>query len=306
MVSVGLVGASSGIGDSIARAILANPTHTLTIFSRSPQPHFESLGAKVVIINDHSDLSLLTTSLSNANIHTLISTLITPHDPSIMFNVLRAAKAAGVKRFAPSEFALRQEANELFDLYAPKVELWEEARSSGMQITAFRNGLFMDYFAFGSPVKHEGPLKLFPLYVDIEKRSAAIPGDGNQKVTFTRVEDIGKFVESVVSFDEHTQPWFEDSGMAGDELTYNEVIAEAERIVGEKFDVRYVDEEGLKKEIESYTQSGDVGKKFLSQVGLAIARGLGTVEPTLHGVANVKPVKVKELLEKYWGHGDSS
>ncbi|KAF8650211.1 hypothetical protein AX16_005344 [Volvariella volvacea WC 439] len=155
-----------------------------------------------------------------------------------MLNVLRAAKTAGVERSAPSNFSVGKEASKFIDYYAPKFELWEEALSSGMQITAFRNGLFMDYFAFGSPVEREVPLKWFPLFVNVEKRSAVIPGDGSQKVTFTSVEDVGKFVQCAVSFDEHTQPWPEDLEMVGDELTYNEVIAEAERIVGEKFDER--------------------------------------------------------------------
>ena len=54
-------------------------------------------------------------------------------DPQL--DVIEAARVAGVKRFAPSEFA--HGSHEGVDAYQFKVPAWEAVRNSGMQYTRY-------------------------------------------------------------------------------------------------------------------------------------------------------------------------
>ncbi|KAF8997883.1 hypothetical protein BDQ17DRAFT_1209173, partial [Cyathus striatus] len=76
-------------------------------------------------------------------------------------------------------------------------------------------------------------LRMWPLVLDLKERKAEIPGTGEDKVTFTALTDIGKFVSAAVTF----KQWPEELGMSGDTLSYNEVVQKAEEVTGEEFTV---------------------------------------------------------------------
>lgn len=66
------------------------------------------------------------------------------------------------------------------------------------------------------------------MVINVEKCTAEIPGDGEAKVAYTSLEDIGAFVAASLDLPK----WPEIGRMAGDLKSYNEIVALAEAIRG--------------------------------------------------------------------------
>ncbi|TFK33122.1 hypothetical protein BDQ12DRAFT_615860 [Crucibulum laeve] len=298
-IPVVLVGVTSGLGYSIAKALVANSKLSVTLFTRSSEvnPLLEPLikGGATIKQVDYTSIDTLTSALRG--IHTVISTIF-PADLTPTRNLLKAAIAAGVKRFVPSEFAWGEETNAEFDVYNNKKELWDEVRASGLEYTAFRNGLFLDYFAAGAPVGYEeAPLRIAPALLDIGAEKNELPGTGEEKITFTSVRDIGEFVSAAILLEK----WPEELGMAGETTTLNQIVRDAEEIVGRKFEVTYVPAEELRKRANELGATGDRMGRFMCQIKAVLGEGRGEIKPYLNEVTDVKPIGAKEFLKKYWG-----
>jgi nucleoside-diphosphate-sugar epimerase len=167
----------------------------------------------------------------------------------------------------------------------------------GLEHTAFRHGVFMNYFSFGATGCKEQVLKVFPFAVNVAERMATIPGTGDEKITFTTVADVGRFVAAAVELEN----WEPESCMVGEMASYKEIVQMAEGVTGEEFTVTYLGREGLERTVKEKTEAGDVRGRFFPEVMMAIMDGLGEVPATLNKVTDVKPVGIKEFLEKWWG-----
>ena len=112
-------------------------------------------------------------------------------------------------------------------------------------------------------------------------------------MTFTRTQDIGRFVAAALDLDK----WEEDMGMVRSMASYNEVIDAIEKVTGgRKMLVKKNSIQELEKMIEE-----EPAARFFNQVRLKLATGQGTVEPTLNGLfPEIKPLTFEEYLEKYW------
>lgn len=293
MVKVALAGASSGLGLSILQAIRATNKHTLMLLSRHAQPSLSTLGIAVhpVTYTDHAHLVRLL-----RGVHTLISTIAT-FDSSLLTTqlaLLAAAKEAGVKRFAPSEYA--GASNEGVDGYAYKEAVWEAVRASGLEYTRFACGLFMNLFVTGTPRGEEAALaglSRWDFVVNIRAGTADVPGDGEARVTFTESRDVAKFVAASLDLDE----WEEVCGMEGETLTFNEVVILAEKVTKRKFLVKYNTVDQLKEMADA-----DPSARFYNQVRVMIAEGRAEVKPVLNGLCpEVRPWRLEDWLEKWWG-----
>ncbi|TFK34564.1 hypothetical protein BDQ12DRAFT_613316 [Crucibulum laeve] len=298
-ITVVLVGVTNGLGYSIAKALIANPKLSVTLFTRSSEanPLLKPLieGGATIKQVDYTSVDTLASALRG--IHTVISTIF-PVDLTPTRNLLKAAVAAGVKRFVPSEFALTEETNAKLDVYNNKKQFWEEVRASGLEYTAFRNGVFLDYFATGAPVKYEeAPLYIASFILNIGAEKNELPGTGDEKITFTSVRDIGEFVSAAVLLEK----WPEELGMAGETTTLNQIVRDAEEIVGRKFEVTYVPAEEWRKRADEIGATGDWMGRFMCQVKALLAEGKGEIKPYLNEVTDVKPIGVKDFLKKYWG-----
>jgi nucleoside-diphosphate-sugar epimerase len=71
--------------------------------------------------------------------------------------------------------------------------------------------------------------------LDFKGGKATIPGDGNQKVVFTHTRDIAKYVVASLTL-EHWEP---DSRIAGNRLSYLEVVKLAEEVMSKKLEITY-------------------------------------------------------------------
>lgn len=293
MVKVALAGATGGLGATILSAILDTRKHEVIVLSRSPNPSLTAKGVQVrpVSYTDHA-------SLTNAlrGVHTVLSTIGSSNQDETresQLAIIPAAKEAGVKRFAPSEYAIRDYKD--WDFYAGKIPVLEATKASGMEYTQFTCGIFMNYLGTGTPKGETevlSGLRPWNFVINTKAGTADLPGDGNSKLTFTRLQDVGKFVAAALDLDK----WEDEMGMVGSTMSYNEVIDAIEKVTKRKMLVKNNSEVELKKLIKE-----DKGAVFYNQVRLSIAQGKMPVEPTLNKLApEVRPWTVEEFLEKYW------
>ncbi|KAF8586851.1 NAD-P-binding protein [Ramaria rubella] len=294
MVRVAIAGGTGGIGRHIVEAILATKKHTVVVLSRSSSnATVEAWGAQVITV-DFTEHASLVAALQG--VHTIISA-IWSHDTlaTSQIALLNASVEAGVKRFAPSEWAVAAMPNEPIAAYRPKAEVADAVAKSGLEWTIYENGMFMNYFA--SSTKGIGYLKPLKFVVDVENGTARVPGTGDQKVTHTSAEDIGAFVAASLDL----KTWPRRSGMVGETISHNEVIRIAEKLRGRKFEVTYVSEEELRKSLDPNPPTP--WKNFSSEVFLQMLGGRLVCEASLNTLCpQVKPMGVEEFMTKWWSN----
>lgn len=100
-----------------------------------------------------------------------------------------------------------------------------ELRKSDLQWTKFTNGFFLDYYGLPHVKSYLKPLTIA---VDVQNMAAALPGTGNEPVTFSYSFDVANFVAAALDLAE----WPEDSMIIGDKLTFNDLVKLAERARG--------------------------------------------------------------------------
>ncbi|RFU78332.1 isoflavone reductase family [Trichoderma arundinaceum] len=90
---------------------------------------------------------------------------------------------------------------------------------------------------------------------DVEKKEAALLGDGEQPIGFTAMEDVGK---GVVAALQHPEESFgKVLKIASFTKSPNQILAEYEKQLGEKFTVRYVPLDEVKSLEKKYWDEGN-------------------------------------------------
>lgn len=227
--NIAVLGTSSGVATTITAKLRSNPSNAVRILSRSPRPNREN-----VRVVDYGSVSSLSKALEGVD--TIVSFLaIYDYDEDIRVNenVIEAAKAVGVKRFIPCEYIAGDQCNIKIKALKSKPEIRKLAAASGLEYTFIHNGYFTNYFAQGSPKNKDGEgmsgLPGYSLNIDLEKKTARVTGTGDEKIVFTRLEDVASAVAGLVESDEK---WNPDSWVVGDSKSWNEVLDLAKKISG--------------------------------------------------------------------------
>ncbi|KAL6406666.1 hypothetical protein AUP68_09467 [Ilyonectria robusta] len=242
MVNVAIAGGTGGVGRAIVEAIKNDPRHTAVVLSRK-STGAEDLGLPIVEV-DYESVDSLTEVLEKHNINTVISTLAL-HIHGVgeaQLKLIRAAdKSSVTKRFVASSWAVR--AAEHYVKMLPHgyqhVAAYAELEKTNLEWTAFNIGWFLEYF--GMP-HVKTCIQQTTFVVDMAGKSASIPGDGKQKMTFTYSLDVAKFVIAALDLPK----WDRDTIVIGDKMTWEEFVKLAEEARGEKFTVTYDSVEKLK------------------------------------------------------------
>ena len=161
------------------------------------------------------------------------------------------------------------------------------------------NGYFMDYF--GMPHCQSHMLAEIP-YVDIAAAKAAIPGSGHDKVTFTYTKDVAKFVRKLVESDDK---WPTRTLIAGDMVTFNQIVEAAEQARGRKFDVVHDSLQALREgkvtEIPAYRPIYKIfPKEFLLVTGVFAFKG----ELLNEKYPEVRTTKMRDFIMTHWSGRD--
>jgi nucleoside-diphosphate-sugar epimerase len=132
--------------------------------------------------------------------------------------------------------------------------------------------MFMDYMGLPHIPSH---LRNFPWAFDFPSRRAVVSGTGNELITMTYSKDLARFVARLVDEDE----WSEWSFISGSDVTQNQIVAIAEKAIGDKLAVTYDTLEELKAgkatvlfpNEESYGGMDTMG--MMAMLGASVAEG---------------------------------
>lgn len=296
MVKVAIAG-SGGVAHHIIDAILATKKHEVVVLSRSPKAELEKLGCTVIPVS-YNDPSSLEAALQG--VHTVISTIADLPGGvgwvASQLALLDAAKKAGVKRFAPSEFGGRSYPSDVnLPTFGSKLQVQKAVQESGLEFTLFESGMFMNNLATGTP----GLGYLRPeAAVDVEHCSAHLAGDGSAQVVLTRIEDVAAFIAASLDLPR----WPEVSRMTGQLLSFNKIVEIAERVRGKKFDVTYISEEEIEKHLDPNSTTPLANIYWIIMLDLLRTDRLVWSDANLNKLCpEVKPMGVEEFLRTWWG-----
>jgi hypothetical protein len=281
MVTVALAGASTGFGRTMLLTFihLNKGKHNLVLLSRSNQPELVAQGVDVRPV-DYSNHEQLVEALRD--VHTVLSVIGGSEEAmkNGQLALIPACEEAGVKRFAPSEFAGRT--NTGIDLYAGKEDVLNALRKSKLEWTSFQCGLFMSVMATGTPKpmtevgRREGlksgeeealaGLRPWNYIINAKSGTADLPGDGTAPLVLTDMRDISQFVFRALDMEK----WPEVLGMRGAVTSFLEIVQIFERVQGRKWLKKYTPIEELE------TQQDERGKKFYSESTLEAFPELST------------------------------
>lgn len=246
---IAVAGGAGKIGRHIVEGLLEiKQQHNLEIIVLSRSDGSEKIsyaGSSASIIGvDYENQDSIRKVLDEYRIDTVISTIFAISPDGFILsqeNLLRAALSVPTfRRFVPSELAIDSEqVAEVVELYRMKLpilrslEQVKKQHSGSFEHTRFNCGIYMNYLGYGNtkPDGHKahGHLAQFPWVIDLSKRTADVPGDGEKEIVYTRAEDVGKFVAAATQL----EVWDEFNDMAGEVVSINQVIRLCEEACGE-------------------------------------------------------------------------
>jgi nucleoside-diphosphate-sugar epimerase len=308
MPVLAVAGGTGGVGKTIVERLVQEGKFDVIVLSRSiPDKDTISQTVRYVQI-DYNDIVSMTKELERHNVHTIISAvgLLSDEASKSQINLIDAAEKSSVtERFIPSEYSFIQTPDLL--PVDPSIQWWLDAadrlKTSSLKYTRVIPGFFMDYWGMPNAKTNLSP---YTFGIDISSGTAAIPGDGNDVICMTYTYDMATYLVKALDLDE----WPEFSIIVGDQVTYNQLLAMAEEITDKKFIVSY--------DTLDQIQAGDVtvppmpkGIEYpvdeLKETTALVSR------LTVNGVfdlpkenrlsdqfPNVRPITMKEFLEKAW------
>ncbi|KAM0390708.1 hypothetical protein ACHAPZ_011589 [Fusarium culmorum] len=156
--------------------------------------------------------------------------------------LINAAIEAGVRRFAPSEWATASNSGVAHYEYKDDVRKYlEEVNSNqrNIEYCLFQPGFFTDYFGHPHAItKHFGT---FYMFADFQNRRAIISEDGDAPITLTTVRDMSRLVAQAL---EYNGVWPTVGGMQGTVTTVSGLIALGEKLRG-PFKIEKISNEAL-------------------------------------------------------------
>ncbi|KAH6643313.1 nmrA-like family protein [Truncatella angustata] len=295
MVKVAIAGGTGAVGRALVDTIAAHPIHKAVILSRQ--------------VNYH-DVQNLVDVLVKHQIHTVICAFgITGTSLKIsQMNLIKAAAlAAPACRFIPTSYSIDypRDGVKILPPLRDYFDCLDELDRTDLEWSVVLNGLFLDYY--GTPhLKTYLPPNAF--IIDMLHNAAAIPGTGDEPVSFTYTFDVAKFL--VAALDLHT--WPRELRVVGDEMSINDLVRRAEATKGVRFEKTYDSVAKLKRfEITELPQHRSLYTKFPKErfqwfqsiFEMWVVEGKAHVQ--LHGSLNenfpdLKPLKVEGMLERCW------
>ncbi|OTA62100.1 NAD(P)-binding protein [Hypoxylon sp. EC38] len=232
MVRVAVAGGSGQVSQEVIDVLLSSKKHEITVLSRkkapttrtAPEVHWQTV--------DYSDTSGLVDALRGT--HTLLSFVQTLSDPDqkSQKNLIDASIAAGVKRFAPSEYGSKatvdmpwQQGKEIIRRYLEEVN----GKGNILEYTLFQPGLFLDYLAYPyKTAKHVEPLQT--VFDFQNKRAIVVDGHEDAVMTLTTVGDLAAVVARAIDYE---GTWPRNGGIRGNRVTFSQILEIAQNIRGD-------------------------------------------------------------------------
>ncbi|OQE05409.1 hypothetical protein PENVUL_c024G04326 [Penicillium vulpinum] len=220
MVRIALAGGHGGLGREILDVLAASGQHEILILSRRDKPADETREMVGWARVDYNDKEQLVQALQD--IHTVLSFIVVAQDKGNVSqrNLIDACVIAGVKRFAPSEWA--GASTDGLPWYAGKTAVHQYLQEINREQK--------------KTTKH---LETWGIHVDMQNRRAILLADGKNPgyLSLTTVEDVANVVAKAVLYEGQ---WPEVGGIRGDELSMTDLVALGEKVRGGSFSVEKI------------------------------------------------------------------
>ncbi|KAK2756650.1 hypothetical protein FQN54_005095 [Arachnomyces sp. PD_36] len=244
MTVIAVAGGRGNVGPHILDALIARNRHKIIILSRRTTTEPPKPGIAEQKHVNYEDLDCLTAALEGVEVVISFILPFADKDGLAQKTLIDASIKAGVRRFAPSEWALGPNSNNPFYQMRNDIRRYLESVNSPklqLEYTCFQPGLFLDYFTY--PMQSAKHMKITQHYIDFETRQAILVGDGDQPVTFTLIDDLAQVVAGAI---EYEGAWPADGGVAGWQTTPAELVRLGERLRGgQKFTIHRVNKADL-------------------------------------------------------------
>ncbi|KAK2002115.1 NmrA-like family protein [Colletotrichum falcatum] len=252
MVKVALAGGAGNVGQEVQDALLARGKHEILILSRRDAPTKTLSPGVQWFKTSYDDVDQLSGALEG--VHTVLSFATGPGDPAdaalknMQKVLIDASIKAGVKRFAPSEWATSKFDHMFwYDFKGEVREYLAEVNKEKkvIEYSLFQPGLFTNYLTYPFPsTKH---VCLFETPINFDKHRAIVPEGGEDAIfTLTTAQDFAKVVALAV---EYEGEWPVVGGIRGARMTVGQVIALGEKIRGKPFEVTRLDPKDLEARV---------------------------------------------------------
>ncbi|KAF5647817.1 2'-hydroxyisoflavone reductase [Fusarium tjaetaba] len=295
MVKIAIAGASSELAREILDRLVATGKHDITALVRKDPSTFPELPGVTWIKADYENKSKLVDLFRG--VETVLSFLAVHLDPGseTQKRLIDAAVEAGVKRFAPSEWATGAKLADSLDI---------------IEYTLFQPGGFMDYLCH--PYKTAKYITTTVVNVDfVKKRAIVVEGTLDDEITYTSVNDIANIVTQAIDFEGE---WSVIGGISGDRISIRQLLKIGEELRGEPFAIEWLKMEDLaagELKTDNYPRlplpsvPQDQVEAFSKMVVIgtltAFHRGAWTVSDEWNRVfRDYKFTKVNELLNSVW------
>ncbi|KAM0549496.1 hypothetical protein ACHAPJ_009312 [Fusarium lateritium] len=217
---MGMIAVAGGTG-GLGKTVLEQPQehgshHHVYVLGRKNSRFYSPKFLQV----DYADLDSLARTLQDHSIDTVVSTI-------------NLESEAGSQRFIPSEFVPPMDEDQPdsglgMGGWIPNAQALKKTKLEYIHISI---GMFSDYF--GMP-HIKSSLKRYSFFLDMENKRAAVPGDGDAKISVTYSEDLARFIVRLLDDD---SKWPKRGLLSGSEISANELIASAEKVTGWKLNV---------------------------------------------------------------------
>ncbi|KAF2025155.1 NAD(P)-binding protein [Setomelanomma holmii] len=236
MVKIAIAGGAGNVAQEIVDVLVASKKHEIMIFTRRDAPQTESDTGISWAKTEYSNVDELTKLLTG--VHTVLSFISVHQDQEGAFkvqkNLIDASIAAGVKRFAPSEWASSNFSHLPWYTYKAMTRDYLctiNANSNVLEYCLFQPGLFLNYLTRPyNSAKHVKPLD--SPFDFAHRRALMRKGGDDDPITLTMVQDLANVVAQAVEFEGE---WPVVGGMSGSNFSIGELIALGEDVRGSEF-----------------------------------------------------------------------
>jgi uncharacterized protein YbjT (DUF2867 family) len=293
---VALVGGTGRLGALIGSALLDKPDVELRLLvrpgSRDKAAALEQRGARVVegAIGDASVLASLFQGAA-----TVVSAL--QGGPDVIVDgqrqLLRAARAAGVRRFIPSDYSL-----DLFKVKPGRIPTSEMRRQFALLADAERGDVEVVHVLSGGFLDR-GVLFGFIRLIDPAEQTAYLWGDGQEPMQWTTYADTARYTAEVAADDRPVGPVF---SVAGDVLDFAGLVGAYEAGSGKKLRVERLGSlEDLDARIDQLTSSQPANLRAWLPLmySRSMFNGEGKLDQLMNGrYPSIHPTTVRQYVER--------
>ncbi|EKJ79542.1 hypothetical protein FPSE_00227 [Fusarium pseudograminearum CS3096] len=246
MVKIVLAGGSGNVGRELLEALLVRNKHEIIIFSTKDAPEKEIAPGVKWFKADYQDVDQLVKLLEG--VRTVLSFMsVSPGAVEAgtrgQINLIDAAVRAGVKRFAPSEWASSKlDKFPWYDFKRVAREHLAEINKDKkvIEYTLFQYGLYANYMTY--PYNSSKHITMFEPIINFNACRALVIDDGDVVFSLTTAQDAAKVTALAL---EYEGEWPVVSGIKGADITMNGLVALGEKIRGKPFTVEHLKKEDL-------------------------------------------------------------